>query len=76
MVIKHYNWEGYSKRLELAWRRDREKSIDRLGDWMDTCFDMKEEIKKKDRLVTQLFFIGLLFGGVLVNCIFLLILLL
>lgn len=47
----------------------------RLVDYVDTCFDLQMEVERKNTLATKLFILGLLLGGLLVECLCLLALL-
>jgi hypothetical protein len=68
------DYKKYSGKLERAWRADRAEKFATiadqeasLGDWIDTAFDREDEIKKKDKLATNLFLLGLLLGVCLMN---------
>lgn len=74
--MKRINYKKYSEKLELAWRKDRMYFHKSLADWIDTTFDLKLEVEKKNKLATRLFILGLLLGGLLVESIMLLMLLL
>lgn len=58
---------------EIGRRIKIERTLSRrLIDYVDTCFDLQLEVRMKNDLATRLFILGLLLGGLLVECLVLL----